>query len=193
MADKDTLNLLALFRCWPIVFVPRTHNSGGFFFANQVYWYDSTSLLSNLNNMISPNWNHRISIQQYYDNDVNLKRFFLEILQIAVEPTINDYLPWLTEVLNTDHIWRLIEVILRLAFQQNRQTEIKGNDNHALILVINIELHFYIETCSTLPFIPCMSTMNKKVKYVDRPFYPHDPDIADCLANTLTIIQLPGR
>ncbi|CAF4717405.1 unnamed protein product [Rotaria sp. Silwood1] len=69
----------------------------------------------------------RISIQRYYGNDVKLQKFFLEILQITFEPTIDDYLPLLTQITNINDIWRLSEVIIRLAFQQNRQIEVKGN------------------------------------------------------------------
>ncbi len=38
-----------------------------------------------------------------------------------------------------------------------------------------------------------MGMKDKRVKYIDQPFYPHDPDIANSLANTLPIIQLPGK
>ena len=44
-----------------------------------------------------------------------------------------------------------------------------------------------------LSFIPCMDAKNNRVKYTDQPFYPHDSNIANSLANTLLIIQLPGK
>ncbi|CAF4741126.1 unnamed protein product [Rotaria sp. Silwood1] len=133
--------------------LPMTIRGGGdFLFPRQVYWHDSTLLLSNLDNITMPNSDRRISIQRYYGNDVKLQKFFLEILQITFEPTIDDYLPLLTQITNINDIWRLSEVIIRLAFQQNRQIEVK-----------------------------------------DRPFYPHDPDIANVLANILPIIQLPDN
>ncbi|CAF4895911.1 unnamed protein product [Rotaria sp. Silwood1] len=154
ITDNDTFKLLARFRFWPLVFVLRNNSRGGgdFLFPRQVYWHDSTLLLSNLDNITMPNSDRRISIQRYYGNDVKLQKFFLEILQITFEPTIDDYLPLLTQITNINDIWRLSEVIIRLAFQQNRQIEVK-----------------------------------------DRPFYPHDPDIANVLANILPIIQLPDN
>ncbi|CAF1511577.1 unnamed protein product [Rotaria sp. Silwood1] len=129
ITDNDTFKLLARFRFWPLVFVPRNNSRGGgdFLFPRQVYWYDSTLLLSNLDNITMPNSDRRISIQRYYGNDVKLQKFFLEILQITFEPTIDDYLPLLTQITNINDIWRLSEVIIRLAFQQNRQIEVKGN------------------------------------------------------------------
>jgi hypothetical protein len=128
--DNDTLNFLSRFRFWPIVFVPQNNNNkGDFLFTHQVYWHDSTSLLSNFDKNILINSNYRISIQQYYGKDSKLQKFFLEILQITFEPTLDDYFPLLTQILHINDTWRLIEVIIRLTFQQNRQIEIKGN-NH---------------------------------------------------------------
>jgi len=90
------------------------------------------------------NSHHRISIQRYYSNDIHLQKFFLETLQIPFEPTIDDYFPLLTQIIKINDIWRVIEVIIRLTFQQNRQLEIKGN-NRALIVSIlmkNEIIHF---------------------------------------------------
>ncbi|CAF3623985.1 unnamed protein product [Rotaria sp. Silwood1] len=172
MADNTTLNALRCFRLWPLVFVPRNNSRGEFLFAHRVYWQDSTSLLSKLDNATLPNSDRRISIQRYYSNDGKFKKFFVDTLQVNIEPTIDDYLPFLIQISNINDIWRLIEVILRLAFQQKRQIEVK-------------------DRCLHLPFIPCMGTKNMRVKYTDQPLYPHDPDIADFLSNTLPIIQLP--
>ncbi len=170
IGDNDICNLLGRFRSWPLVFVPENNNNGNFLFTHQVYWQDSTSLLSNLNDSTLMNSHRRISIQRYYSNDIHLQKFFLEILQIPFEPTIDDYFPLLTQIVKINDIWRVIEVIIRLTFQQNRQLEIKGNNRALIVFILNI-----------------------RVKYSDRPFYPNDLDIADCLANTLSIIQLPGK
>ncbi len=43
------------------------------------------------------------------------------------------------------------------------------------------------------PFIPCLGNGNKLVKYNDRPYYPHDMDIANLFADILPIIKLPGE
>jgi hypothetical protein len=83
-----------------------------------------------------PNSDCRISIQRYYGNDANLQKFFLEILQITFEPTIDDYLPLLAQIPNINDIWRLIEVIIRLAFEQNRQIEVKGNNRTLSVFII---------------------------------------------------------
>ena len=120
--DNEIFNLLNRLCYWPLVFVPRNNNEGVFLFANEVYWRDSLSLLSGLDNS-----NHRVSIQRYYGDDVKLQKFFLEILQVTQEPSIDDYFPLLTQIPHIRDLWRLIEVIVRLAFEQNRQTEIKGN------------------------------------------------------------------
>lgn len=134
IADNETFTILNYFRLWPIVFVPRTNHTGSFLFAHQVYWHDSTSLLSNLDKNISANFSYRVSLQRYYGNDVRLQKFFVETLQVAFEPTIDDYLPLLTYITSINDIWRLIEAILRLAFQQNRQIEIKGYSCHSFHL-----------------------------------------------------------
>ncbi|CAF1112321.1 unnamed protein product [Rotaria sordida] len=173
ITDNTTLNALHRFRLWPLVFVPLNNSRGEFLFAHRVYWQDSTSLLSKLNNVTLPNSDRRISIQGYYSNDGKLQKFFIETLQVNFEPTIDDYLPCLIYISNINDIWRLIEVIIRLAFQQKRQIEVK-------------------DRCRHLPFIPCMSTKNMRVKYTDQPLYPHDLDIANFLSNTLPIIQLPN-
>ncbi|CAF1079827.1 unnamed protein product [Rotaria sordida] len=173
ITDNTTLNALHRFRLWPLVFVPLNNSRGEFLFAHRVYWQDSTSLLSKLNNVTLPNSDRRISIQGYYSNDGKLQKFFIETLQVNFEPTIDDYLPFLIYISNINGIWRLIEVIIRLAFQQKRQIEVK-------------------DRCRHLPFIPCMSTKDMRVKYTDQPLYPHDLDIANFLSNTLPIIQLPN-
>ncbi|CAF2878871.1 unnamed protein product [Rotaria sp. Silwood2] len=173
MTDNTTLDALRRFRLWPLVFIPRNNSRGEFLFAHRVYWQDSTSLLSKLDNATLPNSDRRISIQRYYSNDGKFKKFFVDTLQINIEPTIDDYLSFLIQISNINDIWRLIEVILRLAFQQKRQIEVK-------------------DRCLHLPFIPCMGTKNMRVKYTDQPLYPHDPDIAAFLSNTLPIIQLPN-
>ena len=173
---------MSRFRCWPLVFVPRNNNKGDFVFANQVYWHDSTSLLSN--------FNHRISIEEYYGNDPKCRQFFLQILQVQLEPTLDDYFPLLTQILYINDTWRLIEILIRLTFEQNRQIEIKGNDHRLFPLIIN---ELIVERCLNLSFIPCMGTTEKRVKYSDRPFYPHDLQIAQSLADRLLIIQLPGK
>ncbi|CAF4753864.1 unnamed protein product [Rotaria socialis] len=172
LADNCTRNYLRYFCYWPLVFIPENNGRGYFVFPHQVYWQDSTSLLSPFDDISLLNLNRRISIKRYYDNDIKLQGFFLQEFQITFEPTIDDYFPLLSQILSINNTWRLIKVIMDLSFQQNRQIEIK-------------------ERCFDLPFIPCMGAINKKAKYSDQPFYPHDFVIAEKLANKLFIIQLP--
>jgi hypothetical protein len=43
-----------------------------------------------------------------------------------------------------------------------------------------------------MAFIPCLGDKNKLVTYNDRPYYPHDMNIARLFADTIPIIDLPG-
>lgn len=126
LGDKETFNHLYNFRHWPLVFIPENNNRGYFVFPYQVYWQDPTSLLLPFDHISLLNLNRRISVQRYYGNDATLQRFFIETLQITFEPTIDDYFPLLAQVLNVNDTWRVIEVIMRLSFEQSRQKETKG-------------------------------------------------------------------
>ncbi|CAF1666475.1 unnamed protein product, partial [Adineta ricciae] len=173
ISDNNTHHFLSRFRLWPLVFVPENNGKGRFLFPHQVYWHDPLSVLSNLNSNILMSSQRRISIQQYYNHDTHLQKFFLDTLQITLEPSIDDYLLLLTQILSINDLWRVIEVVIQLTFQQNRQLEIK-------------------ERCAGLAFIPCTNQTTRRVTYLDRPYYPNNLDLANCLAKSLPIVQLPN-
>ena len=49
-----------------------------------------------------------------------------------------------------------------------------------------------LDKCVNLPLIPCLGERKKLVTYDDRPYYPHDMNIARLFADTIPIIDLPG-
>ncbi len=112
---------------WPIIFVPRTNDTGEFLFAHEVFWQDRESLLiiSNITNFEST---QHIALQPYYGNDTFSKQFFTNTLQVKEEPTLDDYLVLLSNVTDkkNEYIWKCIKVILRLTFAQNKQSIVKG-------------------------------------------------------------------
>ncbi|CAF1431292.1 unnamed protein product, partial [Didymodactylos carnosus] len=171
-SDNDSCALLTRFRLWPLVFIPRTSETGDFLFINEVFWKDSESLLT-MNDGTNLESAQNTSLESYYGSDANLQQFFINILHVKLEPILDDYLPLLSNAADKkhDYIWKCIEVITRLAFTQNKQTLVK-------------------DKCIDWAFIPCLGDKNKLVKYTDRPYYPHDMIIADLFADTLSIIKL---
>ncbi|CAF1564927.1 unnamed protein product, partial [Rotaria sordida] len=170
-SNDETCNLLSRFRLWPIIFIPRTQNTGDFLFVQQTFWNDPISLLSLQDTIVDSNG--RIPIRSYYNDDSILTTFFLKILHVELHPTIDDYLPLLSIDQDINKIWQIIEIITKLAVEQSKQNEVR-------------------EKCLNIEFIPCMGDKQKLVKYTDHPFYPHDIDIANLFSDILSIIRLPG-
>ncbi|CAF2520707.1 unnamed protein product [Rotaria sp. Silwood2] len=178
IADDQTRLLLARFRLWPLVFIPRTADMGDFLYVDEVIWNDPHSLLDTTNTTTTSR-NSTIQytlIRPYYGQNPTLSSFFIDLLQVKQQPTLEDYLPLLSNVTNKtkDYIWRCIDVITRLAFAQNSQKLV-------------------LDKCANWTFIPCLGTENKFYKYDDPLFYPHDMDIARLFTDTLLIVNPSGR
>ncbi|CAF3404047.1 unnamed protein product [Rotaria socialis] len=171
LASNDTTcNLLSRFRSWPIVFIPRNQTTGDFLFVEQTFWNDPASLLSSQDAIADSNG--RIPIQSYYNDNSLFHSLFVEILHVELHPTVDDYLPLLSIQQDIQKIWQIIEIITKLAMEQNKQIEVR-------------------EKCLDIAFIPCMDNKQKLVKYIDRPYYPHDVEIANQFSDVLSIIKLP--
>ncbi len=125
--NDEICNLFNRFRLWPVIFIPRDQRNGDFLFVRQTFWNDPISLLS-IQETITDS-NGRIPIQLNYDNNPILKVFFLEILQVEFQPRIDDYLPLLSTVEDIDKIWKIIEIITKLAIEQNKQHEVRGKED----------------------------------------------------------------
>ena len=173
-SDAEICLLLARFRLWPLIFIPRTIDTGEFLFVHEVFWHDPESLLTVMDANKDESF-QRFAIQAYYNNNKDFQRFFFEIFQIKQEPTLDDYLLLLSNIKDKklEYIWKCINVITRLAFTQNKQAIVK-------------------DRCVDWPFIPCMNNVNKFVKYTDQPYYPHDIAIADLFSDEIPIIKLSG-
>ncbi|CAF4681057.1 unnamed protein product [Rotaria sp. Silwood1] len=170
-SNNETCTLLSRFCLWPIIFIPRNQTTGDFLFVQQTFWNDPISLLS-LQDTIADS-NGRIPIRSYYNDDSILNSFFLKILHVELHPTVDDYLPLLSTEQDINKIWQIIEIITKLAIEQNKQNDVR-------------------EKCLDVAFIPCMGDKQKLVKYTDHPYYPHDIDIANLFSDILSIIKLPG-
>ncbi|CAF3761406.1 unnamed protein product [Adineta steineri] len=169
-SNNEIRMLINRFRLWPLIFIPRGEKLGDFLFAHQTFWNDPLSILSSQNTIAD--FNGRIPIRPYYDNPL-LQSFFLDILHVESQPTIDDYIPLLSTIQDIDKIWQIIEIITKLTVEQNKHKEVR-------------------EKCSTIAFIPCLNNQQKFMKYTDHLFYPHDIDIADLFVDTLSIIKLPS-
>lgn len=123
-SNVETANLLRRFRLWPLIFIPRDEKTGHFVFVDQTFWNDPTSLLSSQDDTIDSK--NRISIQSYYNRNITLQQFFLQILQVESQPTIDDYLPLLSTIQSIDNIWQIIDIFTKLAVEQNKQQEVRG-------------------------------------------------------------------
>ena len=128
-SNAETCALLARFRLWPLIFVPRTSDTGDFLFAYEVFWTDSENLMMNSSDT-NVNDIQNIPIKRYYDNDIVLEKFFVETLIVKPEPTLDDYLLLLSSITGkpNEYIWKCIEVITRLAIKENKQKIVKGRD-----------------------------------------------------------------
>lgn len=115
----QTSTLLVRFRLWPLVFVPRTNDTGDFVYVHDVFWQDPEALIQSTQS---------IALHAFYGNDAILKEFFKIALQVKQEPTLNDYLELLSNVAdkNLDYIWKCIRVITQLTFAQNKQELVRG-------------------------------------------------------------------
>lgn len=127
--NDETRHLLNRFRLWPIIFIPRDQQTGDFLFIHQTFWNDPISLLSLSQDSIKDS-KGRIPIQPYYDINPTLQKFFLEILHIEFQPTIDDYLPLLSTIQDINQIWKIIEIITRLAMEHNKEEEIQRKKNN---------------------------------------------------------------
>jgi hypothetical protein len=190
-SNVETSNLLSRFRLWPLIFIPRDQNTGDFLFVHHTFWNDPIALLSVQDTIADSNG--RIPIRSYYDNDPVLQAFFLTILDVQLQPTMDDYLPLLSTLRDHDKIWQIIEIITKLAVEQNKEKEVRGRENYLQKQLRTIFFFVRVAKCLDVAFIPCMDTTQKLVKYTDQPFYPHDPDIASLFADTLPIIKLPSK
>ncbi|CAM4909922.1 unnamed protein product [Rotaria socialis] len=174
----ETHSLLARFRLWPLVFIPRTEDMGDFLFADEVIWNDPHSLLETTNSKMTSRTSTKqyTLIQPYYGQNPLLKAFFINLLQVKQQPTLEDYLPLLSNVngKKKDYIWRCIDVITHLAFTQNCQTLVR-------------------EKSANWAFIPCLGTANEYHKCSDPIFYPHDMDIARLFSDILLIVNPSGH
>jgi hypothetical protein len=131
-AHDETRTLLHRFRLWPLVFIPRDGNTGDFLFPHQTFWNDPLSLLSSQETL--PDSNGRIPIRPYYGNDPALQSLFLDILGVQLQPTIDDYMPLLSSVNDTDKLWQVIDVITKLTTEQNKHKEVRGNEKRLFSL-----------------------------------------------------------
>ena len=126
-SSPETCALLARFRLWPLIFVPRTNDTGDFLFVHEVFWTDPENLMMN-----SCNTNvidiQNIPIKSYYGIDIVLEKFFVETLIVKLEPTLDDYLLLLSNITgkSNEYIWKCIEVVTRLAIKENKYTIVKS-------------------------------------------------------------------
>ncbi|CAF1279749.1 unnamed protein product [Adineta steineri] len=173
--DEEIRRLLARFRQWPLIFIPRTDDIGEFVFVDEVFWEDPLTLLPTID-VNTRTSNQHIALQPYYNNNKLFQQFFFDILQIKQGPTLDDYLLLLSDIKNKtfDYIWKCINVITQLAFTDNKQTLVK-------------------DTTIDWSFIPCINNGNELVKYTDRPYYPHDMIVADLFSDIIRIINLPDN
>ena len=107
-----------------MVFVPRDEKNGQFFFVRQLYWEDPISQLAQQDTLADSQG--RIAISPYYDGDGRLTDLFLRTLQVEIQPTVDDYLPLLAAAEDTEKSWRVIEIIAKLAIEQQREVEVQG-------------------------------------------------------------------
>ena len=188
-ANEETSTLLGRFRQWPLIFVPQDAKSGHFVYPKQVFWKDQMAQFYSQDTMTDSSC--RIAIGNHYHGDPHLERLFLDIFQVEIEPGIDDYLPLLSKTDNMNKIWTLIGVISKLAKEQNLEEQVRGMLNRISTLLLIVL--FDLEKCREIDFIPTLNDERPKVKYTDRPFYPHDSKIADLFADKLLIIRLPGK
>lgn len=189
-SNDETRNLLHRFRLWPLIFIPRDQKTGDFVFVHQTFWNDPIALLSSQDAVTDSKG--RIPIHSYYDRSPILQNFFSEILQVESQPTIDDYLPLLSTVQDIDKLWQIIEIITKLAVEENKQQEVQGKIIYSK-KNYKEKYSFDIEKCLNIAFIPCMDNKQKQVKYTDHPFYPENTDIANLFADKLPIIKLPSN
>jgi hypothetical protein len=130
-SNTETCALLARFRLWPLIFVPRSSDTGGFVSSQQVFWTDPAMLL-----VTNSDHTQNVSLKLHYGNNTRLQQFFIETLQVKREPTLEDYLPLLCKVIgeSEEFIWKSIQVITRLAFIEKKQAVVKGISKFAVSL-----------------------------------------------------------
>lgn len=134
LASDDTARrLLHRFRLWPLIFIPQGQQTGAFVFAHQTFWNDPTSLLAS--NDLPVDSKNRIPILPYYGMTSGLEQFFIEILHVESQPTIDDYLPLIATIQDVNQIWIIIERTTKLAIELNKQTEIQGRQNNSKVKI----------------------------------------------------------
>lgn len=70
--------------------------------------------------------NSRIAIGPYYDDASRLASLFLTVLKVEMQPTVDDYLLLLAAAEDIDKTWKVIEIIAKLAFEQQKELEVRG-------------------------------------------------------------------
>ena len=125
--DQAITRNLRRFRRWPLIFIPRTHDIGEFLFSTDVFWNDPEMLLSTGNSLHYQS-QQRIALQSYYGKYPLFHELFVKTLEVQEKPSLEDYLPLLSNLAdkNTSYIWKCIQVITHLAFDQVKQATIRG-------------------------------------------------------------------
>ncbi|CAF1395347.1 unnamed protein product [Rotaria sordida] len=168
-SNDETRRFLSRFRLWPIIFIPRKQNTGDFLFVQQTFWTDPISLLSTQD--IITDSNGRIPIQSYYNDDSILNIFFLEILHVELHPTIDDYLPLLSVDQDINKIWLIIQIITKLAAEQNKQKEVQG---------FSIDTNFQEQFCSLFDIENLRKVIQTKVHVENEQSSTHLAEFYHC-------------
>ena len=143
---------------------------------------------------IATEWNSRIAIGPYYDDTSRLTSLFLTVLKVEMQPTVDDYLLLLAAAEDIEKSWKVIEIIAKLAIEQQKELEVQGKIDFGSRPRTNNEhsSHLHLAKCQGIAFIPCISHQKKLVKYTDQPIYPSDMEMAELFADALPIIKLPS-
>lgn len=119
-SNHEIRSLIHRFRLWPVIFIPENQKEGKFIFVQQTFWHDPLSLLSS-----QPTSTNRISLESYYGNNTILQSFFLEVLGVEYQPTMDDYIPLLSNVHENDTLWQVIQVATKLTTEQDKHKEVR--------------------------------------------------------------------
>lgn len=113
-----------------MIFIPQDRQTGAFVYAHQTFWNDPTSLLASQDR--STDSKNRIAILPFYGVIPTLPDFFIKILNVEAQPSIDDYLPLIATIQDINQIWAIIERTTMLAIEQKKQKEIQGKDRFVL-------------------------------------------------------------
>jgi hypothetical protein len=142
-----------------------------------------------------PESTSRIAISPYYDDASRLTSLFLNVLKVEMQPAVDDYLLLLAAAEDIDKSWKVIEIIAKLAIEQQKELEVQGKVNRGSCQRANSLRSYHLRRlakCRNMAFIPCISFQKKLVKYTDHPIYPQDMEMAELFADALSIIKLPS-